>query len=280
MEILSLNKTVRILDLVIDVDDKFNIQDIFKIKKFLQFYQHPDIELSIIVNFIDARQSLKDLTSLLMDIPQSKRIIRSFSNNIDGALAEFIIQTYNEIVILKSDDFTSTDDNILYFVSRQFPVIVEYIVDEKNNSIFNFKNFYDILSVRNTYKIDYFGNINNKKEYVEKIINELNRNSFITDPMKSIVLSGGNISHQKNYPSIVDDSFKIVTEKFNQILEKKNLKKCKGCIALPTCNGGSYAVFEQSNNSDVFCAINMGLVYLKNKLLSGGYKHEENDCRM
>ena len=281
----SLNHTVRIVDFTIEVDEDFKIENLFLVKSFIEKYRHPDIDLNLVLNF-NSFKLFKDITSVLVDINCIKTI-RSEFIDIDKETLDIISRVYNEIVIVKSNFNKSEDFNLIYFVSRKKNTVVEYIMNEKNSSLYEFMCFYNDLHIRSTYSIDYFYKYENKKVFLEKIledfkkiinqnkgyIREIHRISAMKDPYKSMVFYKDLIGHTK-YDNLVRNN-NVDENSFKNFLSKKDLNKCVNCPSILFCNGGDYSVFEHSENSDLFCAVNMGL-----SMLLIGENNEKNDCRM
>lgn len=265
---MSFEDNVRIMNFDIYLDNT-SIDSVVFAKEFLRKYRHPDTQLSIKLktnsyeNFYDATSILTSLDNVFLNI-ETNHI-----ENLD------LINLYDKIIVDKKSNYKEEDEDIIFLASNNKNLIVNYIIDENNIELYEFKNFYDVLRVYNTYEIDFFTEFKNKKKFTEDIIKQFDLilkdninyiyNINYSDPRKNLVLKNNMITHlQYSNMPIVDDNLNVSLE---HIFSKTNLKNCKGCDALEVCRGGDYTIFENTNNSDIFCAINMGIIYLKNKYI-------------
>jgi len=302
MEILSLKNAIRIVEfkIFINNENKSNLNNIFKLRNFFENYRHPDLPLSIILEIDDDVAIEYDwfynLTSVLSQI-ESNFIVKSNLKKIDEKSLQLLSKFYS-IILKKDSSFKEVDDNLIYLSSRNISLVVELQVDDSCVSLIkDFKDFYDILSIKSSFNINYFTSFRDKHNFVDELLNqidliikdtmsikyipELNRESYWPDFAKSLIMNYDGFIVDSKYSvftNLVKDSI-INGNDFKKILLKKDLNKCNNCVALNRCGGGFYSIFENTSNSDVFCAINMGLVLLYDKLLSGGY-NEKNDNRM
>ncbi len=283
---------VRATEIKIVVDKNIDIGSLFPLLEFLKKNKHPDFRLHILLDVNDnvqiKNQWLYDAISILKSKLDADIGIRFSSRSvIESTALDTMVAYCNEAVIKVSGNYREYNPNMIYLASRNMRVIVELIVDEQTASILKpFKDFYSVMKIQNSYKIDYFTPVSNKKQFVQEVLNQLTlivqgdnlldyikelapgRRSYCPSFEKSFAYHlDGTITHCHIKNDIVLNN--DINNQINKLKRKIDLSKCSGCIALETCGGGCYAVFETTSNSDVFCAINMGLQHIKSEFLNG-----------
>lgn len=271
---MPFSNTVRIINFHIYMDTITKV-GLTRAFDFLLKYKHPDFPLNIHIHYSKEKEvSLKYITNIFLGLPLTYLHIESYDYS---EMLEFekdlVLEHCAEVRFLKKDNFIEFDKEMVFFKSRFKDVWVIYEVDEINTKIFSFKSFYDTMGVKNTYRINYFYRYEDKRYFIKKIVEEFNSINntnpnylYIYEQQLPYLLGSLNndiITHKRNTGIDIWDN-----KSLNSIIKKStDISRCYNCPAIDICRGGDYTVFEQTDNSDIFCAINMAISKIKKEII-------------
>lgn len=174
-----------------DIKGKLSIENILKLKSFLEYYRHPDIDLNIQISGGEPTidwQYFYDYISIL-DLIKNKNIemVTNFSREYTKDEMIFLGSVFNRIVVSMDgmkeshnkgrEDYDRVMSNLRWGASL-FPgkFSVNMAVTEDNvSSFYENKRFFDHIGIPNSFNIDFYNPKKDERYFVNELMRQIDK---------------------------------------------------------------------------------------------------------